>query len=536
MKPALKLLAAGAFALAVGGCSKFIDINDNPNAPTVVKPDALLAQALAITAANYSGGQGAIAPNNQNYNSYASFAADYWGKSGVVSGFGEERTYNYSSSYYGNLFSFTYDNLNDYNIIQQQGTAQGYPFHAAIARIMKVYNFQLLVDEYGDIPYSQALQAASNVTPTYDKADAIYKDFIVQLDGAIDDINKATAAPGSQPVGAEDIVFGGNMTKWKQFANSLKLRVLLRESQVPALDSYVRTEMARLQAAPDGFIDADVVVQPGYTQSTNQQNPLWNRYGLTPSGSNTTERSYQIPTNYIIAQYVDNNDPRVSQLYALGSRTVNGVTTNTYVGTDAGESGPPSFNGNLVASRFLLNGGILKGFNAPTPLMLLAEHLFSKAEAESRGLFAGGDAAAKADFLNGIKASFVYFYRSATGSVNPLASSTAGVAEYNTYIAANAANPLVNYDLTPSSGALGKQSVIIYQKYLAMNSVASTEAWDDYRRTAQPKIQPSLESASPRPDKLPTRLLYPLSEVSTNAANIPANVDQYTKIFWDVVD
>jgi hypothetical protein len=69
-----------------------------------------------------------------------------------------------------------------------------------------------------------------------------------------------------------------------------------------------------------------------------------------------------------------------------------------------------------------------------------------------------------------------------------------------------------------------------------MNTAASTEAWADYRRAAQPKIMPSTQSTSPRPDKLPTRLLYPLSEVTTNAKNIPAGVNQFTPLFWDVVD
>ena len=101
------------------------------------------------------------------------------------------------------------------------------------------------------------------------------------------------------------------------------------------------------------------------------------------------------------------------------------------------------------------------------------------------------------------------------------------------YIAANIANPLVNYTLAPAAGALGKQTVIIYQKYLAENTIASTEAWADYRRTAQPKYAISVRGGV---TKLPTRLFYPQSEVSTNLANVPKGVDQFTKIFWDVLD
>lgn len=551
MKILFKMLVAVSLITAATGCKSFLDINDNPNSPTAVTPDAILAQALTATAQTYTGGT----PSTQNsFNSYASWVASYWGKTAVVSGYGEEQTYNYSSSFYAGtsgLWNNTYDNLNDYNLIQVNGAANGYPNHAAIARIMKVYNFQLLVDEYGDIPYSQALLGATNVTPTYDKAADIYKDLLVQLDGAITDINKAAAAAGSRTVGPEDIVFQGNMKKWKQFANSLKLRILLRESQTS--DATVKTQLAALQtsAAADGFISADVVAQPTYAQASGQQNPLYNRYAYTAAGANATERSYQIPTQYILNQYIVNNDPRVSQLYVLGKRVVGKDTLSQYVGSIPGESNPPNVVLPLIGSRFLganaqgVTGGFFKGLNASTVLMSLSEHLFSKSEAEALGLFPSGDA--KADYLAGIQASFSYYYRS--GTADP--ATVAGTAQYNTYIAANTTNGLVDWDTNTTKTPVGtqletaqlatprtvsKQEKIIYQKYLALNTFASTEAWDDYRRTAFPKLPFASQSASPRPDKLPTRLLYPQSEINTNQKNIPTDVTQFTKIFWDVVD
>lgn len=551
MKALFKVLFAAALTTAATGCESFLDINENPNSATAVSPDALLASALVTTAANYTGGVAA----GQNYNSYASFVAGYWGKSGTVSGFTEERRYSYTTNYYQNLWTNTYDNLNDYNIIQQQGTANGYPNHAAIARIMKVYNFLLLVDQYGDIPYTNALQGLANTAPTYDKQADIYRDFSVQLKGAIADINAAATA-GGRPVGTEDVVFRGDMTKWKQFANSLHLRILLRQSQADAATvNFVRTEMTALQtsSAADGFITTDVVVQPSYGANADQQNPFYNRYGFSVGLSNATaEYSYIVPTNFIIAQYESNKDPRITQLYRLGRRTIDDVATPAYVGTTLGEPSPPTFNAAnaTIGSRFLQGGAFLRSANAPTVLMLLSEHLFSKAEAETRGLFAGGEEAASKDYYDGIKASFLTTYRTATdlatinastlasapASTEDVPSSNPTVLLYEKYKADNEANPLVNYSIAPSSGNLGKQAVIIYQKYLAENTIASVEAWDDYRRTGLPKYPASLESASPRPDKLPTRLFYPQTETSTNRVNIPTGVTQYTKIFWDVVD
>jgi len=563
MKSIFRVLAAVALTTAATGCEKFLDINTNPNQAVEVNPDAQLSSALAVTAFNYHGG----APNGTDYNTYASFASGFWGKSGTVSGFAPERLYTYSTTYYQALFNNTYDNLNDYNLIQVNGAAKGYPNHAAIARIMKVYNFLLLVDEYGDIPYSQALKGVANPSPSYDKAEDIYRDFIVQLKGAVTDINAATAG---RAVGNEDVVFRGNMTNWKRFANSLRLRILLRMSSTgdATRDNYVRTEMTALQtaaAAADGFITTDVLVQPGYAPNNNQQNPFYNRYGFAPGAVNaTSEYSFVMPTNYIIRQYEVQNDPRIVQLYRLGKRTVGGVATNAYVGTDLGEGSPPTFTSTnaTVGSRFLQGGTFLRGANQPTVLMLLAEHLFSKAEAETRGLFTGGDVAAKQDFLDGIKASFMHTFRDATTTPVTIAASTSttpGVAQYNTYITANVGNALVDYDAltttvregtdpstTPNTPlttprAVSKQEKILYQKYLAENTVASTEAWADFRRTGLPRFKKSVAVAANF--QLPSRLFYPQTEISTNFANLKASnggngqsVNQFSKLFWDVID
>jgi hypothetical protein len=553
MKASLKVLGAAALLATASSCSTFLDINTNPNAltGTSVSPDIVLAQALTVTAGNYTG-------NNPSFNSYASWVAGYWGKSGVVSGYGEEITYNYSTTWgtTQSLFNNVYDNLNDYQFIVNN--AANYPNHGAIARIMKVYNFLLLVDEYGDIPYSQALQGAANITPSYDKAADIYKDFIPQLDGAITTINASTSG---RAVGTEDIVFGGGaagMIKWKQFANSLKLRILMRESQTgdATLDSYVKTQLATVQSSAEGFITADVVAQPNYTQVAGQQNPFYNRYGYTSAGAAATENTYQIPTQFILDQYRNNNDPRLTNFYTQGSRA--GVAD--YVGSKPGEQTSPGTAGNLIASFHqganttnpTTPKGFFKGPNAPTILMMNAELLFLKAEAETRGLFTGGEAAAQADYQNGIVAAFQTAYRTgattpATVPAAPTSSTATGLAEYNQYIAANNANPLVAYDKATSNGALGKQAVILYQKYLAMNLLGSVEAWDDYRRAAQPKLNASgakdgypvsSQSSSPRPDNLPTRVLYPQTEYATNGTNVAATAspNQFTKIFWDVVD
>jgi hypothetical protein len=246
-----KILLAATLTTVASSCSSFLDVNTNPNQATSVTPDQLLANALVTTGNVYT-----------SYNGYTSFFAGFWGKANGVSGYNVERGYNYTSTYQQGLWTGVYDNLQDYQLIRTSAVASSYPNHAAIARIMQVYDYLLLVDQYGDVPYFNALKGAENTTPTFDKADAIYKDLIVQLKGAITDINAATSA--AKPT-TEDVVFGGGtagMTKWKQFANSLRLRILLRQSSTSdgTLNAYVATEMAALQASTEGYITTDVIV------------------------------------------------------------------------------------------------------------------------------------------------------------------------------------------------------------------------------------------------------------------------------------
>jgi hypothetical protein len=537
MKAFSKVLLAVAVASATSSCSSFLDVNTNPNAATTVTPDQLLGNALVVSGANYT-----------NYNSYTSFPAGYWGKSNQVSGFNEVRTNNYTSTYQQGLWTGTYDNLEDYQLIRTNALAASYPNHAAIARIMKAYNYLLLVDEYGDIPYTNALKGAENTTPSFDKAADIYKSLVEELKGAVSDINAATN--GTKP-GAEDVVFGGGtagMTRWKRFANSLRLRILLRQSSTTdaTLNSYVASEMTLLNSAPDGFITTDVVVQPGYAASSGQQNPFYTTYGF-PVGSAATTSTYRfiLPTNFLINTFVNNSDTRVVQQY----RPVGASSTSAgrYVGTNLGENPPPS---HLTGSTFqaalpnspagTFAGTFLRSPSQPTILMLLAEHLFSKSEAEFRGLIPGGATSAKADYLDGIRASYQTTYRNGTAPATVAATSLS-----DAYINANVGNGLVDWDATTTRqtnayGAItsGTRTVstlekILTQKWLAENTFASTEGWADVRRTSLPPV-PASQEAQPS-GSFPTRLLYPQIEINTNGANIPTGITQFTRIFWDPI-
>jgi len=508
-------------SLLTSSCGDFLETNVNPNNPIAVPARSILAQALKVTGDNLG----------TSYNGYAMWVAGYWGKSNTVNGFNEERTYNYTNLYQQGLWSSTYDNLKDYQLIIDQSVAENTPNLAAIARIMRVYNYQLLVDQYGNIPYTSALQGLGNISPQYDDALSIYRDLVLQLDESITIIDGLTSE--TPAVGSEDIVYAGNMANWKRFANTLKLRILVRMSGVTSQDGFIRTEVAKFPAT-GAFITADALVQPGYVQSGGKQNPFFTTYGLTAAGASATNRNYVQPTVYIINQYKNNADPRLTRLYTAATA---GANTGQYVGVRLGDE---NLLGVTSYSRLRIPGGLLKSYDMPQPLLLLSEANFLQAEAKltdsRRGSAApyltGGDAAAKTNYEAGVAASFTYFYApspSQRGTATDL--SATATTNYNTYVAANTTNPLVAWD---APGATTKLQKIYYQKYLALNGADPIESWNELRRNDYPTIAPSLQSTSPRADKLPVRLLYPQSELITNTANVPTANQFTTRIFWDI--
>src|SRR5690606_31817682 len=183
----------------------------------------------------------------------------------------------------------------------------------------------------------------------------------------------------------------------------------------------------------------------------------------------------------------------------------------------------------------LTGTGVLKGPAMGQPLMLLAESKFLVAEAQLKGSIPGDYVAT---YYEGITASFRYLYKTESGS---LLAGTDLTALVNSYKDTNEGNRLV--EIEEATTAEERLEAIITQKYIAMLMITADEAWNEYRRTGYPATVPggapqfdiafNKSIITSRPDRLPTRVMYPSSELSLNAANY-RNVD-YTseRIFWD---
>ncbi|RZL10226.1 MAG: SusD/RagB family nutrient-binding outer membrane lipoprotein, partial [Pedobacter sp.] len=157
-----------ALLLGFSSCKKYLDINQNPNSSTVSSPQLVLPQAIVASAAV-----------SQAYNSAyyypGGFAANIFG----VGGYGAGLTYAYTAGSFNNLFSSVYDNATDYQyVIDNTSSTPSLTYFNSMARIMKSFMFSKLVDQYNDVPYSEALKGSSLLTPKYDKAQDIYKDLV----------------------------------------------------------------------------------------------------------------------------------------------------------------------------------------------------------------------------------------------------------------------------------------------------------------------------------------------------------------------
>lgn len=517
MKKITVIILSGVILLTTS-CTKYLDINTNPNAASSATPELLLPQAITYTATNLSG-----------YNSYGSQIGGYAANAGGYGGFGTRITYNYSTSDYSGLFTSTYDNLEDYqSIINQTSGIANYNYFNAVARIMRSFNYQLLVDTYNDVPYTEALKGASKLTPIYTDAKIIYKDLADQIDTALTEINAGFANVNVIPLGVSDVMFASDMMKWKQFANTLKLRILIRGK------GKVTFSNSNFDVA--GFLTTDALINPGYVRDNGRQNPSWNTWAWDYTGA--AGNKAWMPTSFILSFY---NGVKISDLargqavYYLYPSTPSNQLGYENVGVVSSPEGSFWYpSSNRVGTSAGNATGTLKGPNAGMPAITAAESYFLQAEAALNGIISGNVSNL---FNSGIVASFAYLYMLPDGSI-----SGDPMGDEATYLTNNAASPLVNFSLAATPAQ--QLEAIITQKYIALNFVNSQESWNDYRRTLYPTLIntpgatatqtfASKVSESTRPDKLPTRILYPPTEGSYNSANVPKNISPFSSlIFW----
>lgn len=503
-----KIIIPALLIFAFASCNKdWLNVNTNPNALPSSTPDFTFAAAANRIASN-------LGPNE---------LGEYWSGHWTQSS-----TYIISNT----IFAYQYNNTNFdywsgyYDILEDldyaiKGASGNLSYFGGTSRVMKAYVMQIIVDLYGNAPYTDALKGTSSLAPKFDDQKAIYEDLIKVLDTAITILK---ANPLSSAYAGSDIVFGSSAstaaTRWIQFANSLKLRILMRQSRMPGRDSYITTEINKAAATTEGFLPAgvDVGANPGYVASSGKMNPFYETWGYNAAGGAQALARYPRPTTYLFSTLTATNDTfRLKRLaYPKGGQGVNPELLVNYVGVPFGvSSGYLSQNTSYIGPSQIVKGE----FNRPMILMLNAEVQFNLAEAKQRyGAAVNLPGTAQSYYEQGVKEAF-----RTTGTT-----ATYGADKATTLLTSG-------LDLADWTASPDKLKAIWMQKWLALTNYSGLEAWNEYRKNNYPNTPASLSTAANAPR--PLRLFYPQGELASNGANVNAQgtIDVFaTRLFWDV--
>lgn len=551
LKKILYGFSLAAMIIAAGSsCNKAkFNINRNPNDPTdsSVTYDVVLPAALHASGTIVARQWGTI----QNW-------MGFWARSGTYAPNVTEETYAITTGFGNGIWNSCYDNNYDYNIVQAKANAAGATFYEGIARIMKAHNYQILVDVYGNVPYTQALKGSSNPTPAYDNQLDIYKALFREIDAGIDLIKNSTVTTTNSNKGiwTNDIMFGdpvngviGNVaamkTKWAKFGNTLKLRMLIHCYAVAGINKT--TEMNIINAEGSGFLGAgeNAQVQPGY--KSDKPNPFYNLYKANTDGSQSANNVYYRANKWGIDVYKGDGDPRVGTgAYSGGSGRMYEAGTGGMIGVPYGLP-PVTANASPVLAG--IGPGVYRTSSSPQCIISSAESFFLQSEARFRGWITSGPSA-QSLMETGTQESFAFM-----GVTNPAAALTA-------YLGYNNGFPDVDYTapaIAPNYPA-GGLVTILSQKWFALNGVNSLEVWTDYRRVPFKEVAPALASASAThfswglaggfaagplisvapqntSTQIPVRYLYPQTEYNYNPTNVGLQgvIDPFSsRIFWDI--
>jgi len=489
--------------IAFTGCKKdFLDVNDDPNRGT---DQNITADLLFPQAADLAGGQATIASLG-----FAEKWVGYFAANGDFARDQTETSYGIDFNFGNTLWANYYNALFDLYLTKQKAQAAGNDVLAGASMILSAKLFQEVVDIWGNVPYTQAFQESQYPLPIYDKAQDVYGLLQQSLDSA--KIYMTKTAPLS--FAAVDVVNHGDQDLWIKLANTLKLRLLIRQSNVSGFNPSA--EIAKIK---DGGANLNIIkagetvsVNPGYTNQLNKQSPFFATYGYTATGNKAITSTSA--NDYIISILSGYEDPRLDRFFQpAGGNFVGAVygedPGNNPSGTQASYYGP-----GLIGDNYTTGAGA----SQDQWIYPSFESLFLRAEAIARG-WVTGEGDAKTAFEDAIKESFVWLKVSdATATANDYIANT-DIADWS-----NAGTSVTE-----------QAEFIAFQKYIALCGVDPLEAWSDQRRLNF--LPAGYISANPGrvSNILPNRLLYPQTEYTTNADNVrkEGTINQFTsKLFW----
>jgi hypothetical protein len=484
-----KLIIFTACALSLASCKKYLDVNQNPNAPTEVPAKVLLPNtSIGIGWAN-ANELGRASSVLVQYNAGAANSALGYDTYVLAGSF--ENQWNYE------IYNGVVNNL---QLIIQKSDANvsGYsPAYGGIAKIQLAYIISMATDLWGAVPYSQAGQGLAFTQPRYDSTQDIYQgnagQGIVSLfdlvKSGIADLKKTTAL---KP-GADDVIYNGDLTKWIKAGNTLILKFANTVSNVnPALAT---TNINAVLASADGYInDSSLDLQVPFSATIGNQNPM---YVQDISGG--FKNGEMLSTRLLALSKSLNDTVRLAKFYTKPKLTA-------FVGYENGANIALP----LLATRSNYNTYVVgTAGEAPVRLLTNFQVKFILAESVVKLGIAGN---ANQYFQDGIKA-----------SMTKAGMTAAEITQYFT------TNPgVVTLSGTPED--MVKQ--IITQKYLAWVG-NGFEAYNDYRRTGYPQLALALNvTGGDNPSQIPKRFPYTPSETNSNPNQPNPRPKTDVKIWW----
>ncbi|MDR2926939.1 MAG: SusD/RagB family nutrient-binding outer membrane lipoprotein [Cytophagaceae bacterium] len=554
MNKILKFVLAACFVIALGSCEKWLDVNENPNVPTTAELDKLLPFSEVYMAASMS--QGNFIGNNLS--SYVHQLV-----SREVQNYGMDAQANNPFNSWNYMYRYV---LTDFDAIIAQAKPDGNMIYAGIAQTLKAYTFSVMVDLWGDVPYSEFNVEGVNA-PKLDNSKDIYNNLIALLEEAKANLEDATAANLLKP-GSDDFFYAGNAEKWIRLNNTLKLRLLLQSRKA-------KSDITGWQSKLDALITDNKFIASGedFQFMYNAVNsPADERHPAYSAEYNGGQVTYYIsPFFYEIMagstlNVTDNpfsgiSDPRIPYYFY-----------NQLTGEEDAENFHEYRNGNFMSIFFASNSSNSASANDAS-LTKVGLYLCGGAYEDGKGTtitqFRQGNGVAPHKMITYAALKFMLAELALAGEtsgdakvllsegiteavkhVNSVAAKQTGVPTISAAdITAFVDAVLAKYD---AADAAGKLRIVMTQKWIH-NVLNPIDSYNDYRRTGYPTlfdpqktqdpgsgVNPTVTDRSPARVPLqnfasyPRSLYYPTSSETTLNPNVKQKTNLSTPfVFWD---
>ena len=480
----------GFMALSLLSTSCELDINDDPRYPKDASVEMLLPSTITWSTTRLGCEAQLI----------GSCWSQFYTQENSANQYNSLVTYDITSSNYNGIWNNIYSGaLADLKMMIQKGEAEKKWDYYAIGKILMAFDYHILVDLYGTIPFTESLMGDQNTAPKFDDGKVVNAGIIALLDEAIAKAAeaKASASKANPAMGGKDYIYKGDMDNWIGFAKALKVKILMRDynANKEKIAALIENTNFTTDARVNGFTDKEFGSNPLYESERRKLN--------TPNNLRASST--------VVEFLLVNKDPRIANYFENAPDPNKPDNKNYYKGLPYG-----NISLQTTESPALSSSRARFAAEDPVYLMSYAEFLFIKAEFYARE---NNAANAKTNYDLAVKAAFNRWGHDASS-----------------FIAAGGAYEFNAADMLKS---------IMTQKWIAAVRAQGWDAFFDINRTGIPalgtlqtnevgyevgQLVPAANSVLPK-GELPRRLWLPKSSLDFNT-NAPKPITITTKMWW----